>query len=279
MRHTVSLGRMVRSVCLFALALVYAAALGAGVLAPHPPTIQFREQIAAPPSAGFPLGTDELGRDRLSRLLHGCRVSLALAPAAAAFAVALGALLGGVAALSRGWIRAALSASSDLTLALPWFFLLVSLRAVLPMDLDPAASLAITFFLLGALGWAGPSKVIQAGVVQALQSDHVLAARARGAGFGRILMSHVAPALLPVASGQFVSMVPVFLIAEANLGLLGLGVSESTASLGNLLKELEPAAAFGPAFVLNSWWLLGAPLLLLIVTACLFCLSTKEVNS
>ena len=271
--------RVARKLSLTLLGAVYAAALGAGVLAPRPPAIQFRDHVAEPPSAQFPLGTDDLGRDRLSRLLHGGRVSLFLAPAAAALAVVSGAFMGAFAALRRGWVDNVLSASSDLTLSLPWFFLLVALRAILPMDLDPALSLSMTFFLLGALGWAGPARVVRAGVRRMMESDHVLAARARGAGQGTILANHVAPGLLPVLCGQFLSIMPVFLIAEANLSLLGLGVSESTASLGNLLRELESVAAYGPAFVLNSWWLLAAPILLLMVTACLFLLSANEVSS
>lgn len=271
-----------RLACASALALlflVYGGALAAGILAAHPPASQYRDHIAEAPSPRFPLGTDDLGRDRFSRLLHGSRVSLVLAPAAAALAVAIGALMGAFAAVSRGWVDHALSALSDLTLALPWFFLLVTLRAVLPMDLDPALSLSITFLLLGTLGWAGPARVVRAGVRQMLESSHVLAARARGAGAARILAFHVAPGLSPVLGGQFLALMPVFLIAEANLGLLGLGVSESNPSLGNLLRELESVAAYGPAFILNSWWLLAAPLVLFTVTASLFFLSAKEVNS
>ncbi len=119
---------------------------------------QFREAPDAAPSSRFPLGTDALGRDRLARLAYGTRVSLFLAPAAAVFSCAAAALLGGLAGWTGGFVEAAIISAADLFLSLPWLFLLLIVRATLPLNVSPVASVTITFSLLGALGWAGPRR-------------------------------------------------------------------------------------------------------------------------
>ncbi|MBL0155746.1 MAG: ABC transporter permease [Bryobacterales bacterium] len=260
------------------LLLLSLAALSASWIAPDGGQMQFRDHINEPPSSQFPLGTDPLGRDRFARLLSGARISLLLAPAAALLAVLLGAVIGIAAGLRSGWLAHLLSAACDLTLALPWFFLLLTLRALIPIDVAPPVSLLVTFALLGLLGWAGPARVVQAGVHLTLRAPHILALRARGAAPLRVLTRHLLPELAPLLAGQFLALAPVFLLAEANLGLLGLGVSEPMASWGNLLKELESVAVAGPAALLHSWWLLAPLAGLLLSTGSLFILAPREVT-
>ena len=124
--------------------------------------------MPAPSSRRFPLGTDALGRDRLSRLVYGTRVSLALAPAAAgSFRVRPRQLLGGVAGWAGGFAEVAVMAlAADLFLSLPWMFLLLMVRAWLPLNVfRPAVSVAITFALLGALAMEpAPARVVRAAV-------------------------------------------------------------------------------------------------------------------
>ena len=127
---------------------------------PAPYDRQFRDTILAPHSRTHPLGTDDLGRDRLSRLLYGTRVSLVLAPAAALLASLLSGAAGVFAAWKGGLWRNGMEVSSDLFLSLPWMFLLLTVRAALPLNISPLASVALTFLLLGALGWAAPSRVV-----------------------------------------------------------------------------------------------------------------------
>jgi ABC-type dipeptide/oligopeptide/nickel transport system permease subunit len=246
------------------LALIFAAALAADLLAPRPYDAQFRDSPDARPSRHFLLGTDELGRDRFSRLLYGTRLSLLLAPAAAALATALSALVGLAAAASGRWGERGVLAVTDLVLSLPWLFLLLAVRALLPLNLAPLASVIITFALLGLLGWAPAARVLHAGIRALHQSDFVLHARASGSRPCRLMAVHILPNLVPLLRAQFWILVPAFLLTEANLGLLGLGVSEPLPSWGNLLRELENVAA-----VPSHPWLLVPVLLLILVVGCL----------
>ena len=217
---------------------------------------QFRESVDAPPSVRFPLGTDDLGRDRLARLVYGARVSLLLAPAAALLSCVAAALLGGLAGLAGGFTERAILAAADLFLSLPWFFLLLMARASLPLNVSPAISVGITFFLLGLLGWAAPARVIRAAVCDLRHAGFLEFARACGSSPWRLLSRQVAPSLMPVLRAQFWIAVPAYILAETTLGMLGLGVSEPLPSLGGLLRELEGGD------VASRLWLL-APVALL----------------
>lgn len=253
------------------LLVVTLACLGAEWLAPAHYAKQFREAPNAPPSQAHPLGTDELGRDRFSRLLYGTRVSLILAPAAALLSSLLAALLGGTAGYLGGWWERVSLAGMDLVLSLPWLFLLLTVRALLPLNVSPLTSVVITFFLLGLLGWAAGARVVCAGVRSLCHSDFVLQARASGCNGWRLLLVHILPNLKPVLSAQFWIAVPVFILSEANLGMLGLGVAEPMPSWGNLLRGLEnyPALAESP-------WMLAPLLLLMLVVGGFQLILTRE---
>jgi peptide/nickel transport system permease protein len=218
------------------------------------------------------LGTDELGRDRLARLLFATRISLALAPAAALAATLLAALVGGIAGYFGGfWDKCAVRAI-DLMLSLPWLFLLLAARALLPLDAPPVASLCITYGLLAALGWAGPARVLRAGARELRESDFTLQASAEGCGRFRILWRHVLPNLRPALLAQLWTTIPVFILAEANLGLLGLSASEPFPTWGNLLRDLQTPFSLRPeAF---------APLAVVMLSVACFKLATppREVH-
>lgn len=231
---------------------------------------QFRESPDAAPSAKFPLGTDALGRDRLSRLVYGTRVSLTLAPAAAGFSCAAAALLGGVAGWAGGFAELAVMALADLFLSLPWMFLLLMVRAWLPLNVSPAVSVAITFALLGALGWAAPARVVRAAVRKLKDSDFMLLAAAHGSTPWRMLWRQLIPNLTPILLAQFWIAVPVYILAETTLGMLGLGIAEPLPSWGGLLREIEGDD------VLSRWWLLAPAILLAIVTGSLQLLRPRE---
>jgi ABC-type dipeptide/oligopeptide/nickel transport system permease subunit len=243
--------------------MIYLAGLAANRLAPAGYSRQFRDAPGAPPSAAFLLGTDELGRDSFARLVYASRVSLSLAPAAAALATLLGALIGIGAGYLGGWIDLCLERVMDLFLSVPWLFLLLSVRAALPLNVRPLPSVAITFLLLGLLGWAGPARVLRAAAREIQSEDFVLQAQARGCGRLRIFAGHLLPNLRPVLAAQFWMSVPLFILSEANLGFLGLGVAEPLPSWGSLLAGLQnlDAAARCP-------WRLAPLLLLLVVMAC-----------
>ena len=246
------------------IALIFLSIVALAALAPELWTSarydkQFREAPDARPSSQFPLGTDALGRDRLSRLLYGTRVSLLLAPAAALLSCLVAATLGGVAGMVGGLVDRAILSAADLFLSVPWLLLLLMVRAFLPLNVAPAISVTITFLLLGALGWAAPARVVRTAVRKLKDSDFMLQARAAGVRPWRLLWRQLMPNVAPILLAQFWIAVPVYILAETTLGMLGLGVSEPLPSWGGLLREIEGAAVF------SQFWLLVPALLLAAV--------------
>jgi ABC-type dipeptide/oligopeptide/nickel transport system permease subunit len=261
---------MLRRAARSTLALLALLLAGAEFVAPQPYAAQSREEVSAPPSSAHWLGTDHLGRDRWSRLVHGARLSAVLAPAAAAVTLVLALAVAIGAALAGGALRAATVTLIDLVLSLPWFFLLIAVRALLPLNTGPATSVAVLFLLLALLGWAAPARVLYAAAEQQLRTDHVLLARACGYGAWRLTLYHIAPNLLRLARAQFWTTAPAFLLAEANLSMLGLGVAEPLPSWGSLLRELQEISTLPR----EPW--IAAPLALLVVALCCCQLGFRE---
>ncbi len=261
-----------RKIAIVVLLAMCVVSLAANLFAPFSYQKQFRNDLDNPPSKQYLLGTDELGRDRFSRLLYGMRLSLLLAPAAALLSTLLSAVLGGLGAYMGGiwdWLT---TFFIDLFLSLPWLFLLLTVRALLPLNVTPATSVIVTFTLLGLLGWAASARVVHAQVRTLRESDFVLQARATGCGKLRLLFVHVLPNLRPILLAQFWISVPVFILTEANLGVLGLGVSEPLPSWGNLLRELENYTALAH----NPWLLVPLISLVIVVSAFQLILSGEE---
>jgi peptide/nickel transport system permease protein len=225
------------------LAAIWLALLVAPAIAPCSYEEQSREEIAAGASRRHPLGTDALGRDRLSRTLYGGRLSLACAPAAALCAGLLAMALGLAGGLGGRRLEQIVAAAADLCLSLPWIFALIAARAALPLNAPAGLTAAVTFALMGALGWAGPCRLMLAAVKRRRSSDFVLLAHANGSPAWRVALAQIAPNLLPIAAAQFLVTVPAFLLAEATLGLLGLGTPEPLPSLGGMLRDLENVSA------------------------------------
>ncbi len=245
------------------LGTVFSVSLLAGILAPNNYGDQFRDAAGAGPSKRFLLGTDELGRDRFSRLLYGSQVSLLLAPAAALLSTLLAGAIGGSAGYLGGRWDRVLSSGIDLFVSLPWLFLLLAVRALLPLNVGPRASVGITFLLLGCLGWGPAARIVRASTSELRNSAFLLHARMCGTGRGRLLWRHLGPNLKPVLLAQFLVSIPAFIIAEANLGLLGLGVSEPLPSWGAMLRELENYSE-----ALHNPWMLAPIAVLVTVLVC-----------
>jgi peptide/nickel transport system permease protein len=243
-------------------------------LLPVPYARQFRDTPNASPSTAHPLGTDGLGRDSLSRLLYGTRVSLLLAPAAAFLSTLIAAFLGSVAGLLGGWFERIVLAASDLSLALPWLFLLLVVRAMLPLDVPPLASVAIAFLMMGLLGWQTSVRVICAAVRGVRDSDFLLLARSTGCKPARLVWRHVAPNLRPLFYAQFFISIPLFILTEANLSILGLGVMEPMPSWGNLMRGFEDFSTLSA----NPWRLVPLILLVIVVMCFQLVLPTQEVT-
>ncbi len=253
--------RLLRRAACVLLTIVAVLSLFSGFIAPHDYAMQFRDQPNAGPSSKFPLGTDDLGRDRFSRLLAGSRISLLWAPAAALAATVIAAAVGTTAGYLGGWLDQAASIAIDLFLSLPWLFAVLTVRALLPLNASAWVSTAATFLLLAAIGWAPGARVVRASVAKMRHSGPILHARVCGCHGARLFVFHLAPNLQPVLSAQFWVLIPVFLLAEANLGLLGLGIAEPVPSLGSMLVELQNYERIPEA----PWVLAPAALLAVII--------------
>jgi ABC-type dipeptide/oligopeptide/nickel transport system permease subunit len=171
----------------------------------------------------------------------------------------IAAAVGITAGFTGGWWDSLAMRVSDLFLSLPWLFLFIIVRSLLPLNTTPTLSLILTFLLMGLLGWAPAARVIRSAVQQFRSADFVLQARACGCRETRIWLAWLAPKLRGIFLAQFLISIPVFILGEASLGILGLGVSEPMPSWGNLLRELTTAPP------LNQYWIFAPVALLTVV--------------
>ncbi len=221
------------------LILIGALSLMSDQVAPAGYATQNRDAVNRDASTQFLLGTDELGRDNLARLLAGLRLSILLACAGAAIACAVAAVAGTISGLAGGWLESLMLSCIGVVESVPWIFLFLTVRALLPLNVDPATSIRITFALIALLGWTHAARVIQAAAAELRNSGAILYASACGIHGWRLWMHQALPGLRSVCLTQFKLLVPTFILAETGLGLLGLGVSEPLPSMGNLLRRLE----------------------------------------
>jgi ABC-type dipeptide/oligopeptide/nickel transport system permease subunit len=257
------------------LLLVLGASLTANWIAPGGYAKQYREAADSPPTRQHWLGTDDIGRDRLARVLYGTRISLLLAPAAALFSTLIAALVGGMSGyLGGAWARIAM-AVTDLFLSLPWLFLLITVRALMPLNVSPIVSVLVTFLVLGMLGWTSAARVLCTTAGSLRNSDFIRQASASGIRGSRLFWVHVLPNLKPVLYAQFWISIPAFILAEANLGILGLGVAEPMPSWGSLLRELEGLVSVGE----QPWKFVPLALLVVVVTSFQFALSKQDESA
>jgi peptide/nickel transport system permease protein len=214
-------------------------------LAPQPPAaIDLLHRLEAPSAAHW-AGTDELGRDILSRLLYGARLSLTVSVSVVAISLALGVTLGGLAGYLGGWIDTALTTFAMNTfLALPGILLAIAFAAFLgPGFINLVLALAIG-------GWAGYARLVRAQVMAVRDREYVDAARALGAGGLRIFFRHILPNILqPVLVQAAIGMAGVIL-AEATLSFLGLGIPAPAPSWGSMLNDARLHLFDAPHLVL-----------------------------
>lgn len=201
-----------------------------------------RRQESRPDPAGdlagwFPLGTDSLGRDVWSRLAAGTRNSLGVAALACAGALALGLLVGAVAGLDRGWVDELLMRLAELVLVLPALYVVLALRASLPLVLSTPMLFLLLSLVLALAGWPTVARGVRAIVRREAASDYAAAARAIGCTRARLVVRHLLPATAPFLATQVLLLVPAFVLAEATLSYVGLGFNPPAASWGSMLQE------------------------------------------
>jgi peptide/nickel transport system permease protein len=228
-------------------------AIGAPLLAPYDPAAYDVKRILMPPGPQHWLGTDQLGRDVLSRMLYGARISMAVGFVSVGIAVLLGTLIGTVAGYYGGRVDELLMRFVDLMLNFPRFFLLLTLIALL------RPSIWVIMAVIGFTGWMGLARLVRGEILSLREREFVQGARALGAADARIMARHILPnALVPVLVSATLGVAGAIL-TESGLSFLGLGVQPPTPSWGNILID-------GKANIEIAWWLSAFPGLAILVT-------------
>ena len=206
--------------------------------------------VAAPANL-YLLGSDGFGRDQFSRLLYGGQVSLFSGLLAALLALMVGLITGGVSGFYGGVIDDAIMAVAELSITLPWLYLLIAVRAFLPLQINPTTAFLLVIAVIGIVGWGRPARLVRGVVMSAKERNFVLAAQGFGASNFYLLRRHILPQVLGVVFTQAALLVPQFILAEVTLSFLGLGVGEPFPSWGNMLAGAQQY------HVLTSyWWML-----------------------
>ena len=211
--------------------------------------------VTADPDAGVPLlllGADAYGRDVFARLVHGSRPTLALALIATLGATLLGGLIGSVSGYAGGRVDLLLSRLTEFVLVLPAIYVVLALRAALPLVVPPRTvflSLAAIFVLLG---WPTVARGVRAIIASERSRDYVSAAEALGAGSMRVLLRHLLPSARGHLAMQATLLLPAFILAEATMSYIGLGFPEATPTWGTMLQ-----AASNTALLADTPWALA----------------------
>lgn len=235
--------------------LLYFVAILAPVLTPYDPVSHgdlpgMRHQ---PPSTGHPLGTDKFGRDILTRMVYGSRISLTVSFLAVALSVVLGSIIGAAAGYSGGIMDAVLMRIVDALISIPRLFLLLTCIALF------SRSFLLVTVLLGATGWMGTARLVRGQILSLKGREFVSAAEALGAGNRRIVLRHLIPNALTVIIVSATLRIGLIILVEASLSFLGLGVPPPTPSWGMMVYE-------GREVLLDAWWVSTFPGLAIVVT-------------
>jgi peptide/nickel transport system permease protein len=185
----------------------------------------------------FPLGADSFGRDVFSRLLYGARLSLSLSMAAALLALAVGALIGGIAGYAGGTIDTALMRLTEFVIVLPAMYVVLALRAVMPLVLTPGDVFVMLLGIFAVLGVPNIARGVRAIVSSERHLDYAVAAASLGASHSRLLVRHLLPSTTGFLAVQLTLLVPSFIVAEATLSFVGLGFPEAVPSWGTMLHD------------------------------------------
>jgi peptide/nickel transport system permease protein len=207
------------------------------------------------------LGGDSFGRDIFARLLYGARLSLGVAALAALGALAIGLVVGGLAGYARGILDEGLMRFAEFVLVLPAIYVVLALRAAMPLVLSPAAIFLLMTGIFALVGWPYVARGVRAIVASEGERDYAAAARSLGASHARILFRHLLPAAGGFLATQATLLVPAFILAEATLSFVGLGFADPTPSWGAMLHEASNVSAMAD----YPWTLSPAVAIFLVV--------------
>lgn len=223
------------------------------LLAPHDFAAQDLMATFRPPlSEGHLLGTDQLGRDVLSRLIVGIRISLLVGFGVTAIALGIGTLAGAIAGFYRGWIDTLISGVVELTWGFPLILIAVILTGAMGPGLWPVV------LAVGLINWAGFARIVRGEVLSLREREFVGAARAVGVGDGRMLMRHILPNVIAPALVMASYYVALAILVEAGLSFIGMGAQPPTPSLGSMIAD-------GRNYMLLDHWVSTIPGLAIVL--------------
>jgi len=233
--------------------LLFALSILAPWIAPYDPAAIDLKNILQPPSAQHWFGTDQLGRDVLSRMIWGAQISLKVGFVSTGIAIFIGTILGAVAGYYGRWVDAVIMRFVDIMLCFPTFFLILAVIAFL----EP--SIWNIMVIIGATGWMGITRLVRADFISLKERDFVQAARVIGASDARIIFIHVLPNCMASVLVAATLGVAGAILTESALSFLGIGVQPPTPSWGNILTA-------GKDNIDIAWWLSLYPGLAILVT-------------
>jgi len=227
---------------------------------PYDPSLPVLEEKLRPPSWDHWLGTDNLGRDVLTRILHGSYVSLTVGFVVVAVILTIGVTVGAVAGYCRGWVDAILMRIVDAIMCFPTFFLILTVIAIL------GPKIWLIMLVIGLVGWTGTARLVRAEFLSLRENQYVAAARALGESHFRIMFRHILPNALAPILVTAVLEIPGAILIEASLSFLSLGVQPPQPTWGNIITD-------GKTYFLEAWWLILFPGIAILVTTLAFYLA------
>src|SRR4051794_4730887 len=252
-------------VCAIVIILIVLMAILAPLVAKitgHPPNVQYfdtgltLEGQPQPPNSDFWLGADDLGRDVLTRIAYGARISLIVGVAATAITVMIGTIVGLAAGYFGKVVDTVLSRLIDVMLSLPFLLFAISLASIYH------AGLGIVIFVLAIFGWSSVARIVRGQVLSIREREYVEAARSIGSGSWRIMMIDILPNVIAPVIVYTTLLIPVSIVGEATLSFLGVGVQPPTADWGQMIADAQGNY--------HAWWFLVFPSLALLVTTLAF---------
>jgi len=215
-------------------------------------------------AAVFLLGTDEQGRDYLSRLLYGSQISLSVGLIAIAITFTLGMLVGGISGFYGGTLDDLIMRGCEIMMSVPDFYLLLALASALPVDPSPAGAIRTYILIIAILsfvGWAGMARIVRGMVLSVREREYVEAAHSLGVSDFKIITRHILPSTFTYAIVAATMSVPGYILGEAGLSFLGLGIRDPMASWGNMLE-----AARNLSTLQTRPWILAPGFMIFITT-------------
>lgn len=229
-------------------------ALLAPWIAPYDPIAHSLPEKLQVPYLLHPFGTDNFGRDILSRVIHGTRIDLQMGIIGVVFPFMIGTTIGAIAGYSGGWVDSVLMRVVDVVLAFPFLVLMLAIIAILQ------PGLASFYIALALVGWVSYARLVRAQVLVLKTSDFVVAARSLGFGRFRILFRHILPNCIAGSIVFAMSDVVLVILTGSSISYLGLGVQPPTAEWGVMVKE-------GQNFITTAWWITTFPGLAIVLLA------------